>query len=473
MSLKIKNKNGEWVVDQKAIQTSILDIEGNFESDNVEGALRELANTKTRSNFELEMKVESNRVSIESLKTRVSKNEEDIEYLMANGGGGGGNIVPTITSTFTDCEIEKGQDVTIPIFFTSPSGGTGTAYISVNNIEVGTSGVKQGNNNVKVAGALLTKTDNVVGIYVRDRAGIASNQLNFNVIAGGITLTSSFDYEVDYGVTDTIKMPYTIETGVDGEVTLHLTVNGIKHEISSVNGYNEYTLSDLGLSLGTHSISMYATVGKYTSNTISFNVAIVSTTELYLSSKFVNGSKFTYGVPIPVDYRLSKISTETYTVELIMDGKVEKTQRLPVGSYYWTITSLAVGVHTLTIRAYSDDGLEDVTLTLTLEVEKGIYTPVEDYSYGLLCDLNAMGKSNQDSTGDIWIDESGNGHDGRLIGFNFNTNGFINDELVCDNDAYVEIPWSPWASNALNGSTIDIIYTPNQLCLDIIFVSYF
>ena len=68
---------------------------------------------------------------------------------------------------------------------------------------------------------------------------------------------------------------------------------------------------------------------------------------------------------------------------LIINGKVEKTQRLQVGSYYWTITSLAVGVHTLTIRAYSDDGLEDVTLTLTLEVEKGIYTPVEDYNYEL------------------------------------------------------------------------------------------
>ena len=46
-----------------------------------------------------------------------------------------------------------------------------------------------------------------------------------------------------------------------------------------------------------------------------------------------------------------------------MDGKIEKTQRLPVGSYYWTITNLGVGVHTLTIRAYSDDGLENVTLT--------------------------------------------------------------------------------------------------------------
>ena len=44
MAIKIKNSNGEWVTDQKAIQTSIVDLEGNFESENVEGALRELAN---------------------------------------------------------------------------------------------------------------------------------------------------------------------------------------------------------------------------------------------------------------------------------------------------------------------------------------------------------------------------------------------------------------------------------------------
>ena len=462
MSLKIKNSNGDWVSGQSAIQTSILDLGNNFQSDNVEGALRELAEkSKEKPDVSgIENKVETNKQSIISINNKITKIEEDVEYLKENGGGGGGTIVPTITSTFTDCEIEKGQDITIPIFFTSPSGGTGTAYISVNNIEVGNAGVKQGNNNVKILGSYLNQTENIISIYVRDRAGVASNQLNFNVIAGGITLTTTFDYEVDYGITDTIKMPYNIETGVEDDIVLHLTVNGTNYEVPSVNGYNEYTLSDLGLGLGTHTISMYATVGKYTSSTINFNIAIVSTTELYLSSKFINGSKFDYGVPIPVDYRLSKISTETYTVELIMDGKIEKTQRLPVGSYYWTITNLGVGIHTLTIRAYSDDGLENVVLTLTLEVEEGEYTPVEDYSYGLLCDLNAVGKSNQDSTGDIWIDESGNGNNGRLIGFNFSTNGFINDELVCDNDAYVEIPWSPWATNALNGSTIDIIYTP-------------
>ena len=53
MSLKFKNSNGEWVAGQKAIHTSLLDLEGNFQSDNVEGALRELASKKSRSNLEV------------------------------------------------------------------------------------------------------------------------------------------------------------------------------------------------------------------------------------------------------------------------------------------------------------------------------------------------------------------------------------------------------------------------------------
>ena len=43
MAIKIKNSKGKWVVDQKAIETSIIDLNSNFESNNVEGALRELA----------------------------------------------------------------------------------------------------------------------------------------------------------------------------------------------------------------------------------------------------------------------------------------------------------------------------------------------------------------------------------------------------------------------------------------------
>ena len=171
MPLKIKHKNGEWVVDQKAIHTTIMDVEGNFESDNVEGALRELAQRpKSRTNPELELQVQKNKLDISNIKNTLLDHEERISYLEENGGGGGGSpIVPTITSTFTDCAIEKGQDVTIPIFFSSPSGGNGTAYVLVNNMEVDYISVKQGNNNLKIEGKYLTQTDNLIAIYVKDK----------------------------------------------------------------------------------------------------------------------------------------------------------------------------------------------------------------------------------------------------------------------------------------------------------------
>lgn len=450
MSIKIKNGNGEWIIDQKAIQTSIIDLEGNFESDNVEGALRELAEDV------------KNGVGAEELRGRVEVLEEDVAYLKEHGGGGGtGGTLPTITSSYEGGAIEKGSSLTIPIFYTSPNMGEGTAYVLVNNIMIFSETVQQGNNNIKIESTYLEgQVENDVSIYVKDRAGLVSNQLTWTVVVGGIELSTSFDYDVDYGIANVINMPYTITTGVNDSIFLHLTIDGNTYDIPSVNGYNTYRLSDVVNGLGVHPVSMYATVGSYKSNTISFNLVIVSTKELYITSTFVNGSSHEYGVPVNVNYRLSKLTSEVYNIALMIDSVVVKTQTKPVGNYYWTLDNLTLGSHVLTIRATSQDGTEDVSLSLNITIEKGSYTPVSDYSVDLLCDLNAVGKDNDDTTGDIWVDDSGNGHNGQLINFNFANNGFINNELVCDGNAYVMIPWSPWSDNAINGSTIDIIYTP-------------
>ena len=480
MTIRYKDSEGNWVTGNKAIETTIVDSGGNFESSNVEGALRELAE-KTKSNSDVasvEAAVKSNTTKITKLQSQVSTNatdidnlqsdmttaKEDIEYLKVNGGGGGGSsAVPTIKSDFEDCAIDKGSDLVIPIFFTSPNMGDGTAYIMVNNIQVDTAGVKQGNNNVRVYARFLTATDNKVAIYVKDRSGIVTNQLSWNIIAGGIELTSTFDYEVDYGITDTIRITYNIDTGINEPITTTITIDGNATEYSSVNGDNFVDILGSDIGLGTHAVTMVATVGKYTSRTLSFNIVIISTTELYLSSTFVSGSEYSYGVPISVNYRLSKKSTEEFLVYLKIDGVTVKSQSLTVGSYYWTIQNIAVGPHTLTITAISQDGSEEKSLDLELTIVQGEYEPVEDYTTGLICDLNAIGRSNNDSIvteQKQWTDDSGNGHHGKLVNFNFGTNGFVDDTLVCDNGAYVVIEWSPWQQNALTGSTIDIIYTP-------------
>lgn len=479
MSIRYKDENGNWVTGNKAVETSIVDQSGNFESDNVEGALRELAdkvaNNAGIGNIEAMAKANSSKIAdlqqkannttntIGNIQSDLNQAKEDIEWLKANGGGGGGSNLPTLKSDFKDCAIDKGTDLTIPIFFSSPNMGNATLYFLVNNIQVDTTGIKQGNNNVKLASRYLTATDNVVSVYAKDRAGLVSNQLSWNIIVGGIDLTSTFDYTVDYGITDTIRIPYKIETGIDNKIVMTMTIDGVSKEYEATNGDNFVDIAGSELGLGTHSVTMSATVGKYKSQALVFNIVIISTTELYLSSTFVNGSEFTYGVPISINYRLSKQSTEEFNVSIAVDGNIVKTQKIGVGSYYWTYTNGTVGSHEITITAISLDYSETKTLTLSLTIVEGEYTPVEDYTLGLLCDLNAAGKNNDDDnviSKNLWIDSSGKGHHGKLINFNYGTNGFINDTLVCDNDAYVEIEWSPWDTNALTGSTIDIIYNP-------------
>ena len=495
MALKYQDENGNWVSEeQTAIETSILDIAGNFESENVEGALRELAEKTANAEVpaELEAQVKANATNIKKIQQQIQNGtggsggasseelkgisdrvtvleqdmitaKDDIEYLKANGGGGGGSAVPTIKSDFTDCAIDKGTDVIIPIFFSSPNMGDATAYILVNNIQVDSTGIKQGNNNVRVKAQYLTHTDNKVAIYAKDRAGIVTNQLSWTIIAGGIELTSTFDYEVDYGITDTIRIPYTIDTGISGTATLHFTIDNNTTEYICSNGVNYLDIDASEIGLGTHPVSMYATIDKYTSRTLTFNIVIISTTELYLSSTFVSGSEFTYGELVSINYRLSKQSTEEFNVYLKLDDVLKKTQKLTVGSYFWTLTNIPVGPHKITIQVVSLDYSEDKSIDLELTIVEGEYVPVEAYKLGLLCDLNAVGRNNDDDAvinQNKWIDASGNGHDGQLVNFNFGTNGFVNDTLVCDNDAYVVIPWSPWEDNALNGSTFDIIYTP-------------
>ena len=246
MAIKRKNSNKEWIIDQNAIETSIIDIEGNFESNNVEGALRELAQgVKNGQDLSaLESKIESNRQGVLSNAERLATAEENIDYLLTHGGGGsgggGGSALPTITSTFENATVEKGQDVDIPIFFSSPNMGSGTAYILVNNIQVDSSGVSQGNNVITIKSThLANQTENLVGIYVKDRAGIVSNQLTWTIIAGGIELTTTFDYEADYGVTDTIRLTYNIDTGITSEAPiLYLSIDGIETQYTSNIGDN-------------------------------------------------------------------------------------------------------------------------------------------------------------------------------------------------------------------------------------------
>ena len=168
MAIKRKNSNNEWVTDQRAIETTIVDLMGNFESNNVEGALRELAekcgdngieysNTAPiDDNVSLWVDISADegvsslltddiilefKAMIADLSSQINSLKADnialgrrVAYLEQNassggsggsgGGGGGGDVTTEVQLTFEDGSIMTFEDGIIMSF--EGSGGDTT-----------------------------------------------------------------------------------------------------------------------------------------------------------------------------------------------------------------------------------------------------------------------------------------------------------------------------------------------------------
>ena len=442
---KFNPETGKWEVygSTDAKDINLVDVGGNFRDKNVEGALREIST-----------QISEAKASLEAYNNILTEHSTDIQWLKLYGGSGGGSS-PTITSTFKDCIVSREEDVKIPIFFSSPNLGEGVAYVLIDNVEVmSVTGIKQGNNTINIG--KLVNLNNEISIYVKDRTNALSNQLTWNVIAGGIDLEVTFDDTADYFITDIIAMQYNISSASDEPIIMHLTIDYDSYEVECSQGFNEYVFENLGI--GIHKISFYFTSGPYSTSVTNYNIIVVSSNSLYVSSTFINGTAFKYGIPVPVQYRISKNSSETFTVKMFIDNTLSKTVECTPGSYYWTINNLEVGSHNLKIEV---SGANDEPQTLEFEVviEVSDYIPLKAETGGLIYRLSAKGRTNQDSDKESPIDNSGNSVVTTLHNFNFFTNGWIDDELVCDGNAYVEIDLKPWQGNALYGSTIEVQFT--------------
>ena len=75
MAIKYQDENGNWVSEeQTAIETSILDLAGNFASENVERALRELAEKTANAEVPAELEAQvPEQVDLEELKAIVAE----------------------------------------------------------------------------------------------------------------------------------------------------------------------------------------------------------------------------------------------------------------------------------------------------------------------------------------------------------------------------------------------------------------
>lgn len=526
---------GQYVeITQEAIETPVEDLMGYFEGKDVETVLSEIG-MKIRNGVATPYDIDLVRkmldsinddilalkdgvngivgIDTETLKEMVGKYEDGSLGSGGSGGGGEGGgslegididvlkemidkylhgtlvppLVPTIETTFPErVVIEQGDNVTFDIYFQTPNLGDGTLYIIVNNAEIDFQPTLiGGDNQITIKGSYLTKANNTVSVYAKDRVGMTSNRITFTVIAGGVNLTTTFDHTVDYVVGQNILFPFNVTSEMEGDIILYRTIDGIEIEpFPCERGYNSFYLNDYITGVGSHTVSMYAVNGTYKSKVLTFNVVIASSTELSLSSSTMSGSQFTYGEAIEISYRVSKLGNETFELNFYVDGELMRTANVGTGSYIWTIAAgvLDVGVKTIKITATGTSG-DSAEIYLDIEVVKGAFNPIEIVKGGMTILLDSDGYSNELTDRTIWKDKSGNGNNAELVGFNFSTNGWNPTlaelepsqdgttaiekvieykGLVCNNDAYVRIPYKPFYNNVINGFTMELLYTPEH-----------
>lgn len=449
MALIYNENHGQWEEINIASETRIQDLSESYDSDDVEGALQEI------------VAWDANRQKdITEIQSTLATHSEDIEYLKEHGGGGGGGggtTLPTITTT-SDSEIviDSGSILELPIFFASPNLGDGLAYILFDNVEMDTVTIKQGSNTISIDNISSLKTQ--VSIYVKDRGGLISNILSWTVICGGIELELDFDYNADYMITDEIYMPYYITSATDSKVYLNLTIDGETITQECEQGYNSYQFEELGV--GIHVVTLYATDGTYSSQKYEFNLVVLDSEGLYVSTTFKE-SEFDYGIPIQINYRISDSTKRKFNVKLYLDSTLNKTLTSSRGSYYWTLTDVEIGDHTFKVEVSYENELKTIEGRFT--VVEGDYTPVSINTQGLIYRMDPTTKTNQDSDRDCF---EYNGITTNLYGFNFSSNGWVDGELVCNGGSYAVIDYSPLADNVKSGITIEVYFKSTDIGKD-------
>ena len=455
MSLKRK-VNGKWVSiagpstnsnNSKAVNVSLTDSAGLYDTSNVEGALAEIG------------------YKVKDINTAVNKVTTDFNEYKTNhpggSGGGGGATLPTITSDFEITSSDGKTPIEIPIFFNSPSLGDGTAYILVKNIEVATQLISQGNNTIVVPAVGAGKNISI-SIYVKDRAGLISNKLTWVITAGGIEMTMITNTKADYNINSRIVLSYTISSVSTEDIYAHFVIDGNDNAVKSINGYNSYLVT--GLDVGIHRIEYWAESGDYKTTSKRFNLIVVDENHVVVSVEFDSEAEYESGIPISIPYRISIAKDEDFTVNMYINGELDKTIITRPTSLYWSITSLDPGDYTLKIEAVSEKLGISGSIEFACKVVEGEYTriqPVIDAS--LLCWFDATDKTNNDADRDTWTDKI-MGNKGYLYNFNFSSNGWMtNDnthtsELKMDGTSYVEIDMTPFKDNFKNGATIELVF---------------
>lgn len=454
----------QWVEILVASDITIADLSDSIESQDVEGALQELASYKTQVTS-----------SIDELSANAELMQEDIDWLKKYGGGGsgggtgggGGGASCYISSSLSEnLMVSTDHSLMLDLDFSSPNIGAGTIKVSIDDVEVLSARLKQGETVTEITPDKFKRGTNKLSVYVVDRVGRMSNVLVFYVRYGGLEFESTFDSDSAYDKGSSIRYYFTpsaLDTSLP--LTFCIEVDGVLDSIACVSDVRaSYTFSS-SLVVGRHKCKAWITDGSNKSTAKEFNLIILDDTSIVVSSN-TGSVTVEEGAQIVLDYKVFKKGDSIFNTKIYIDDKLKSTGTCNLETQYYRNSTLLEGTHHIKLVVSDVSNKVSDFITWIITVTASEYELIQPATSGAVFLATARNRSNADENREVWQGEDQDGHkiDTILNNFTFNSeNGWIEDALVISGDSGVEIPISPLADNAKYGFSLDIEFVTKSI----------
>lgn len=394
---------------------------------------------------------------------------EPIEGIGGSGGGGGGGsttnaeMSATNTTGWISNSISAGDTVNVNILWTSIENdlptGNGVVTIRVNGLIKASYEVQQGEITVNLTNYLSSGTNNVkitvTDIYDQSRT------LGFNISVLDLRITSNFNTAIPFD--STIPFSYTVYGDVEKTVKIEVDGTVIHTQTTSASG-RQLTYSIPAQSHGAHTLRAYfdAEVNNQSvrSNILYFEFIAIETlnsTPIIISS--FNTQQVTQYESVIIPYRVYTPTSDTTAVTLYINNVEVSSQTVDRTEQSFTFRANDAGALAFKIQA----GTQSKTINLTV-VESDVNIEAETEDLALY--LSAQGRSNNESTKDVW---SYNDISAVFSGFTWRLDGWQTDEdginvLRLNDTARLTIPYQIFGTDFKStGKTIELEFATRDV----------
>ena len=324
-----------------------------------------------------------------------------------------------------------------------------------------------------------------VGIVGQNTLAATAIGITYQVV--DLKLSDTYDISQSYNLvsnpSSTAAIPYTVsgygtkvmEWYLDGKLLDYVKV---EDEIVDVSTTRTKYIPLSNLSQGAHSLQYRAYTilngEKFYSDIIYHDLIVITGANknpvigvsaiIPVGNDIVTGNLQLFGITQYIPYELNFAVYNPQTVAstnatVAIDGNTVSVVQTHNGEQaIYSLRPDEYGLKTLTITA----GETVYTVTLNITKSSISLAPITD---GLQLDLMALGKSNNDVNREEWLYGL---YSATFKGFNWNnTSGWVNNRLVINAGAYVDINISPLASDPTNlGRTLEFEFSTENVSDD-------